>query len=133
VTRRSALVAVVAATFVAAAPAAAAPGPVDAAGVRPTTVYVGAPLPVLRFHTNRAATLTLSLVHCGKLCPRGVTVAVLKETFNAGTHTLGIATLLRLGRLTPRVPRLRPAIYAVVFKQGSTVLGSTDFGINGKI
>jgi len=129
--RRAALVAAVAA-FVA-APALAAGGPVDAAGVRPTTVYVGAQLPVLRFHTNRPATLTLSLVRCEKLCPRGVTVAVLKETFNAGTHTLGIATLLRLGRLTPRVPRLQPAIYAVVFKQGATVLGSTDFGVNGKI
>jgi hypothetical protein len=132
VIRRPAFAAVVAALFVA-APAFAAGGPVDAAGVRPPTVYAGAPLPVLRFHTNRPATLSLSLVRCVKLCPRGVTVAVLKETFNAGTHTLRIATLLRLGRLTPAVPRLQPAIYAVVFKQGATVLGSTDFGINGKI
>jgi hypothetical protein len=115
-----------------AAPAFAAGGPVTAAAIRPTTVYLGAPLPVLRFYTTRTATLTLSLRRCTKRCASGVTVALLKETFNAGTHTLRIAALLQLGRLTPRVPRLRPAIYAVVFKQGATVLGSADFGIDGK-
>ena len=47
---------------VTAAPALAAGGPITAAAIRPTTVYVGAPLPVLRFHNVRKATLSLSLV-----------------------------------------------------------------------
>jgi hypothetical protein len=30
------------------------------------------------------------------------------------------------------VTKLAPAIYAIVFKQGTTVLGSADFGVDGK-
>lgn len=128
--RRCLLVAVVMALV--AAPAFAAGGPVTAAAIRPTTVYVGAPLPVLRFYTVRAATLTLSLVRCRKQCTTGVTVATVKASYSAGTHSLGIETLLRRSNLKPRVTKLSPAIYAVVFKQGATVLGSADFGIDGK-
>ena len=128
--RRCVLLAVVLALT--AAPAFAAGGPVTAAAIRPTTVYVGAPLPVLRFYTVRAATLTLSLVRCRKQCTTGVTVATVKASYSAGTHSLGIETLLRRSNLKPRVTKLSPAIYAVVFKQGATVLGSADFGIDGK-
>ena len=127
---RSLLLAVVLAST--AAPAFAAGGPVTAAAIRPTTVYAGAPLPVLRFHTVRSATLTLSLVRCGKQCPAGVTVARVTASYAAGTHTLGIATLLRRSSVKPRVTTLSAAIYAVVFRQGRTVLGSTDFGVDGK-
>lgn len=128
--RRYVLLAVVLALT--AAPALAAGGPVTAAAIRPTTVYVGAPLPVLRFHMARKATLSLSLVRCTKVCPAGVTVALVKATYTVGTHALGIGTLLRRSTIRPRVTKLAPAIYAVVFKQGRTVLGSTDFGVNGK-
>jgi hypothetical protein len=114
------------------APALAAGGPVTAAAIRPTAVYVGAPLPVLRFHTARKATLSLTLVRCTKVCPTGVTVALVKATYTVGTHSLAIGTLLRRSALKPRVTKLTPAIYAVVFKQGRAVLGSTDFGVNGK-
>jgi hypothetical protein len=127
--RRCLLLAVVMALV--AGPAFAAGGPVTAAAIRPTTVYVGAPLPVLRFYTVRAATLTLSLLRCRKQCTTGVTVATLKASYSKGTHSLGIATLLRRSGLKPRVTKLPPAIYAVVFKQGATVLGSADFGIDG--
>jgi hypothetical protein len=130
VIRRCVLLAVVLALT--AAPAFAANSPVTAAAIRPTTVYVGAPLPVLRFHVARTATLSLSLVRCTKVCPAGVTVARVTETYTVGTHALGIATLLRRSVIKPRVTKLSPAIYAVVFKQGRTVLGSTDFGVNGK-
>jgi hypothetical protein len=115
-----------------AAPAFAAGGPVTAAAIRPTTVYVGAPLPVLRFYTTRAATLTLSIVRCTKRCAGGATVALLRATYSKGLHSLAIGTLLRRSNLKPRVTKLSPAIYAVVFKQGATVLGSADFGIDGK-
>ena len=128
--RRCVLLAVVLALT--AAPAFAASGPVTAAAIRPTTVYVGAPLPVLRFHVARKATVTLALVRCAKVCPTGTTVALVKATYTVGTHALGIGTLLRQSSLKPRVTKLSPAIYAVVFKQGRTVLGSTDFGVNGK-
>lgn len=128
--RRCVLLAVVLAFT--AAPAFAAGGPVTAAAIRPTTVYVGAPLPVLRFHTARKATLSLSLVRCTKVCPTGVTIARETGTYTVGTHSLGIGTLLRRSTIEPRVTKLAPAIYAVVFKQGRTVLGSTDFGVNGK-
>jgi hypothetical protein len=130
VIRRCVLLAVV--LCLTAAPALAAGGPVTAAAIRPTTVYVGAPLPVLRFHTARKATLSLSLVRCTKVCPTGVTVALVKSTYAVGTHTLAIGTLLRRSIVKPRVTKLTPAIYAVVFKQGGAVLGSTDFGVNGK-
>jgi hypothetical protein len=129
--RRCVLIAVV--FCLTAAPALAARGPVTAAAIRPTAVYVGAPLPVLRFHTVRRATLTLSLVRCTtKQCSSSVNVALVKATYAVGTHTLGIRTLLRRSSLKPRLTKLAPAIYAVVFKQGRTVLGSTDFGVNGK-
>jgi hypothetical protein len=130
VIRRCVLLAVVLALT--AAPAFAAGGPVSAAAVRPTTVYVGAPLPVLRFHTVRKATLSILVVRCTKQCPTGVTVALVKATYSTGTHAIGIATLLKQSSIKPRVTKLVPAIYAVVFKQGRTVLGSTDFGVNGK-
>jgi hypothetical protein len=130
VIRRCVLLAVV--LCLTAVPALAAGGPVTAAAIRPTTVYVGAPLPVLRFHTARKATLSLSLVRCAKVCPTGVTVALVKATYTVGTHSLAVATLLRHSTLKPRVTKLTPAIYAVVFKQGRAVLGSTDFGVNGK-
>lgn len=128
--RRCVLLAVVLALT--AAPGLAAGGPVSAAAVRPTTVYAGAPLPVLRFHMVRPDTISISIVRCTKVCPAGKTVALVKATYTTGTHAVGIGTLLKQSTLKPRVTSLSPSIYAVVFKQGATVLGSTDFGINGK-
>jgi hypothetical protein len=130
VIRRSILLAVV--LLFVAAPAFAAGGPVTAAAIRPTTVYFGAPLPVLRFYTVRAATLTLSLMRCRNRCATGVTIAVAEARYSKGFHSLEVRALLRRSSLRPRVTKLAPAIYAIVFRQGTTVLGSADFGVDGK-
>ncbi len=128
--RRSILLVLV--LLLVAAPAFAAGGPVTAAAIRPTTVYFGAPLPVLRFYTVRAATLTLSLMRCRNRCATGVTIAVVRTRYSKGFHSLEVRALLQRSSLRPRVTKLAPAIYAIVFRQGTTVLGSADFGVDGK-
>jgi hypothetical protein len=130
VIRRSILLVLV--LLLVAAPAFAAGGPVTAAAIRPTTVYFGAPLPVLRFYTVRAATLTLSLMRCRNRCATGATIAVVKTRYSKGFHSLEVRALLQRSSLRPLVTKLAPAIYAIVFRQGTTVLGSADFGVDGK-